>query len=205
MRRNLIFLFVLIFCACDQYTSKAEQAIDTGLRIENGINRGVSYTDPQGNDYNLRYIPISITNDSTIPICIELAFAEGYVYSTSNGDENFEIIPLPREWALDGVEITDSMMNEIANYIQKPMFKEMLEPGEKWLIAIGTLYPRPPKLNGILPNSLFVHHDQEVFPNCDWRMKKETSSNARLPLGLQLNFGENCMIIPCGLVAYSKS
>ncbi|MBT8220251.1 MAG: hypothetical protein KJP00_10515, partial [Bacteroidia bacterium] len=113
----------------------------------------------------------------------------------------FSIFPMPKEWALDGVEITDNMKNELKNYIDKPFLNTTLKPGEKSVIAIGTLYSRPPKSTGVLPNTLFVHSNSGLFPTCKWVMKKDPSSDP-MALGLRLNFGPSCTVIPCGQVSY---
>ena len=208
------FLMALIICSCSQQPSKGKTQIDhdkqypksnTGLRIDNGINRGISYTDSFGNNYNLRYIPIISTNDSTTSIHLQIAFSKEYDYPTAYGDEQFKVIPLPKEWALDGVEITESMINVLPQYINQPFFDKTLKPGEKCIMAIGTLYPRPTKGSGILPNTLFTHNKRGDFPACDWFMKKDLPSNSQIALGLKLNFGESCMIIPCGQISYPES
>ena len=103
MDRRMIFrtifglLIVLIVCSCFQQTSIDGLPIESRLRIENGINRGVSYTDSLGTRYNLRYIPITITNDSTFPIHIQIAFSNEYDYPTAYGDEKFKVFSFPKK------------------------------------------------------------------------------------------------------------
>lgn len=197
-------LIAMIVCSCSQQTTKGGLLIDSGLLIDNGINRGISYTDSLGSKYNLRYIPITITNDSTISIRLRIVFSKEYNYPHPDTNETFKLIPLPEEWALDGVGITDSMVNEIPNYIDKPILNETVEPGEKLVVAIGTLYTSPTTTGGVLPNTLFAHSDRGIFPTCDWLMKEYPSSNPQIALGLKLNFGESCTIIPCGQISYPE-
>ncbi len=109
---------------------------------------------------------------------------------------------MPIEWALNGTEITASMLDELKHYIDKPILNETLEPGEKYAIGIGTLYPRPPKLCGVLPNALFAHRERGILSTCEWLMKEDPSSNHQIVLGLKLNFGEKCTVIPCGQISY---
>ena len=110
---------------------------------------------------------------------------------------------MPKEWT-DTITITDSMFDELNNYIDKPLLNETVDPGEKFVVAIGTLYPRPPKNCGVLPNALFTHSDRRIFPTCDWLMKEDPSSNLQIALGLKLDFGESCTIIPCGQISYPE-
>lgn len=65
-------LVVLMICSCSRRTSKGRLLIDSGLKIDNGPSHGASYTGSLGTKYSLRYIPITITNDSTILINIQI-------------------------------------------------------------------------------------------------------------------------------------
>ena len=205
-------LIVLIFCSCAEQTTKGEPQLEndpnqhlvpkSGLLIDNGINRGISYTDPQGTDYSIRYIPITIANDSTIRIHLQIAFSKEYNYPHPDNDE-FKLIPLPKEWALDGVGVTEGMIDELPKYIDKPLLNETIEPGEKMILAIGSLYPRPAKTTGVLPRILFSQGDTTAFPECDWLMEEDKSSNHQIPLELKIIFGERCMIIRCGQISYA--
>ena len=181
-----------------------KQVLKSGLLIDNGINRGVGYTDSLGNAFNLRYIPIAITNDSTIPIELHLDFPRAYAYPADHGDEPFRIIPLPGAWALEGVGVTDSMLEQLKYYIARPSFSQILAPGEKILIAIGTLYPRPPKFTGVLPRALFTAADGSMVPACEQLMDEALSDHLPIALGLKLIFGESCRIIPCGHISFPE-
>lgn len=194
----VVLLIVLVISSCSQRTP------GSGLRIDNGINRGTNYTDSAGSNYSLRYIPVTITNDSTVPIKLQIAFSKEYNYPNPDNNEKFKLIPLPKEWALEGVGVTESMIDELAFYIQKPVLNESIEPGEKIVIAIGSLYPRPAKTTGVLPRILFTKSDTVTFPNCDWAMEKVHSSNQQISMGLKLMFGERCLIIGCGQISYPK-
>lgn len=210
--RTLIgLLIVLMGCNSNQQASqeklKKEKdsnpfASKSGLLIDNGINRGVNYMDSLGKPYNLRYIPITISNDTSIPIQLRLAFAQSYDYPTSHDEEPFMIIPMPRAWVEDGRDITESMYDKLEPNIADPSFSKILQPGEKLLTGIGTLYPRPPKTTGVLPRALFAHLDERIFPSCDGHMPKATASQAQLPLGLKIIFGADCRVIPCGHISY---
>ena len=132
---------------CVQEKSKStEHTSKSGLLIDYGINRGTGYTDSLGTYYNIRYIPITITNDSTIPIHFQIAFSKEYDYPVAYGDREFKVIPLPKEWALDGVEITDRMINELPKYIDKPFSNKPLNPAKNLL----------PRLEHITPGLLIV-------------------------------------------------
>ncbi|NRB50890.1 MAG: hypothetical protein HRU41_24685 [Saprospiraceae bacterium] len=202
MIKNLLFLLTcwsaLVYCT-QASSNDLEQA--SGLQIENGINRGVNYTDSLGGTYSIRYIPITLTNDTNLAIQLQINFATAD-YLDTNSREPFSVIPLPERWAMDGVEITDSLLNEIPKYLQRPSVSKTLKPGEEWLMAIGTVYSRPAKFTGVLPHVLFTHTTEALFPACDWVMAKSPSSGALLPLGLRLRLGGNCMVVPAGQMTY---
>ena len=207
---------MLIGCSWNQQTSgsrlqtenglKQHHGSKSGLLIDNGINRGTGYTDALGTKVNIRYIPITITNDSTIPIRFQIAFLNEYDHTGSYGNQNFKLIPLPKQWALDGMEITDSMMNALPKYIDKPLFNKILVPGEKCVFGIATLYS--PTNYGPVPNALFSHRNRGRFRECDSLISQNESINHHLALELKLDFyrwsqpPESCTIIPCGQISY---
>ncbi|MBX2875200.1 MAG: hypothetical protein KTR30_23980 [Saprospiraceae bacterium] len=196
----LTFCGAWVHCTLEKPTDR-EQNLHDGLQIENGINRGVNYTDSVGGTYSIRYIPITITNDTSLAIQFQINFS-ATDYLDNNSQEPFSVIPLPERWAMDGVEITDSLLNEIPEYQKHAFASKTLKPGETWLMAIGTVYSRPAKITGVLPHVLFAHTTETIFPECDWNMEEHPSSGAQLLLGLRLRLGGNCMVVPAGQMTY---
>ena len=211
MKFSIIFGLLVVFfvCSCAQQTSKGVMKMETepdqhlgtngGLLFEKGGKRGSGYIDSLGTDYSLRYIPIFITNDSTIPIHIQIAFLKEYDYSVAYGNVKFKVIPLPKEWAQDG--ITDNMYDKLPSYIDKPIINEIIKPGEKVTIGIGTLVIKPRDIS-ININAPFAHTEAGIFPACDWKMNVDPSSGPKIALGLKLVINEICTIIPCGHISY---
>ena len=212
IKTTLIFLIILIFFSCSQRTSKNNSTKEnvgnlqfefkSGLKIENRTNRGTSYIDSLGKNNNIRNIPITISNDTAVSIKVQIIFSKEYNYPEPHNNEKFKLIPLSKEWALDGIGVTESMINELPSYIEKPQLNKVIEPGEKLVLSIGSVYPNPAKVTGVLPRTLFVQGDLKNFPDCDWLMEKNRSSNKRIPLGLKTIFGKKCLIIPCGTISY---
>ena len=171
------------------------------LIINNGQYRGTVYTDSLGDIYNIRYMPITITNDDIIPIHLQISFAKEYDFPIAASLEKFNVFPLPIEWANDGAEISDSMIDQLPKYISEPILNKTLEPNEKNLFAIGTLYRRG-KTGGLLPKFLFIQNDQEIFSECDWLMNEHLSSMPQLSLGLKFSISGSCFKIPCGKISH---
>ena len=205
-------LILLIGCFGNKQTSIDQTQIEedpiqyartnSGLQIENGINRGISYTNSEGINYNLRYIPITIVNDTTISIHIQMAFSKEYNYPEPAGNEKFRIIPLPKEWALDGKEVSESMINKLPSHIENPVLEETIEAGEKIVLAIGSLYPSPVNTTGVLPRILFDQVQSGIFPECDGHTEEHLKLPQFIPLMLKISFGEKCRIIRCGQISY---
>lgn len=232
-------VIILISCACNQQPSsrglKSENGsnqqfdLKTGLKIVNRGNRGARFTDSEGTDYWLINIASTITNDNPIPLHIQLELLNEYDFPIDYGDQKFNIFLLPQAFALDGIQIvtdqavlTDSMQVEFQNYLKNDLdtpykFDRILEPGEKCVLAIGTLYPDPPKNCDIFPNVLFAHTDDGLFPKCNWLMEEDTSASLQIALGLKLNicqggpqeidgnnYSSGCMIIHCGHISHPE-
>ena len=123
-RFTLSFLILLFISSCNQQPSKnvlqgendTKQEIDLrdGLQIVNSIRRGAGYTNSLGAEYNHRYIPITIRNKHAFPVHLELDFSPAYDYQPNpEASEIFRLVPLPKEWALVGVGISENMMEEL--------------------------------------------------------------------------------------------
>jgi hypothetical protein len=214
MVKNILYFFAFLvpFTLCAQEDSKStEQKTKSGLLIEHGGYRGSEYTDSMGKQYNLRCNPIFITNDTTVTIHIQIAFAEKYDYPKEYDDEQFQIFPLPEEWA--GEKATDSMMNSMFEklpiHIDNTVLNKTIEPGEKISFAIGIIYPKPAEIWWVVPNELLTHRVGEALPSCvfskfDWLMDENSSSKNEIMLGLKLHLDGRCRIIPCGQIFYPK-
>lgn len=206
---------MMLVCSCFQQTSKGglgpkneskhSFTSKSGLQIKNQINRGINYTDSLGIDYRIRYIPISITNDSTISIHLQLEFSKEYNHPNPESDEKFKLIPLPEEWALDGAIVTDSMLGNLPKYIQHPNINTTVRSGEEIIIAIASMYPRPAKTTGVLPRILFTQNEITNFTECGRLLRKDRLSNQQMPIALKVIIGEWCMVIPCGQYSYFKN
>lgn len=205
-------LIVLAICSCNQQKSKGNikpeniaihQNDSDALLIKNGQFRGVTYTDSLLSNHNLRYMPVTIANDSTITMHLQINFANEYDFPVSNSNEKFNVIPMPNEWAIDGGEVTERMLDELPKYITKPYLNKTLEPGEEILLAIGTLF-RQGKTSGIVPNSLFQYRDGTILSECDWLIEQESSPNSQVTLGLELSSSGRCIRIQCGHISYHK-
>ncbi len=211
------FLVVIVFFSCGQKTS-SKQVIDkteqkpltfkSGLSIANGINRGTGYQDSLGTFHNVRYIPVRINNDSNVSVKLDLNFLKEYNHPFMEGNK-FNIVPMKREWVVDGGEISDHMFLELQKDIKNPQITKTLEPGEELLFGIGTRYQVVgEEYIAPLPKMLFVHGERDGIRICENPVIADpTESNLELRVKLIFNQGnenEHCGIISCGKISYSE-
>lgn len=213
-----VLLIVLLTCACHQQNSRSGLQVEdspdtqlqsrTGLKIEYKPTRGQSYRDIQGNSYQLRHIPAMITNDSTIPIHVQIAFSQDYNYPKAYNDEQFRVFPMPKGWAMDGVDITDRMLDELQVFIDRPGIDKTLDPGETWFLAFGTLYPRPINY-GVFPVAVFSHDSRALHHECDRLINPDSLPIQHRALELLLGFTsasqaspDRCLAVTCGHISY---
>ena len=215
------FATLLIACSFPQKDSKSgvqsggdsqhQVRVHPGLKIENSPNRGLNYTDPQGIMYSYRYIPTTITNDTKIPVCIQIDLSKEYDYPNEYGDQKFRVFLLPEEvmsdkvtWDSSTYEIDD---NELRNFFDRDLnppyvLNDTLKPGDKLELSLGALYPRP-TLCGVVPNVLFLEKEIGIYQECRRLENEDHSLSTPLSLGLKVNFcGDNCFVIPCGNISY---
>ena len=92
-------IIVLTACSVNKQTLEGELLNEQGtnqdellnieLKIENRNNRGSRYTGSDSTDYWLIHIASTITNDSTIPIHLQMVFSREYDYPIEYGDQKF--------------------------------------------------------------------------------------------------------------------
>lgn len=165
--------------------------------------RGITYKSPNEVIYNLRYLPLRVINDTTVSLELEIGFEKDYIYPNSC-NSTFKIIPLPREWALDGKGVTDSMFNELPKYLINPHFNITLKPEEEVLFALGAFYVSG-ETPGLLPKELYIMENSEINSECKWYLNEPSETNVVNKLGLRFSISVNCFKMTCGRFYYSKN
>jgi hypothetical protein len=145
----LLILFLVCFSNCSDSSEKKADETDlrhSGLYIENGPRQGFQYFDSSGKEYNYRYYTITLTNDTTIPVRLELGFTltEKMLSDTSNS----EIFLLPRHLTPKQQQFDPGGMSkelktfldfEITNSVQ---LDKTIKPTEKCVLTFGVLTDR---------------------------------------------------------------
>jgi hypothetical protein len=219
-------LIVLMNCSCTQQTLKSglksengsyqNLATKTGLKFETGINRGITPNDSLGITNFLIHTTSVITNDSTIPIQLQLALSKEYEFPAICNDNKYKVFLLPKELTPNPNNTTlwNSITNGFEDFINTCIdtpyiFNKTLYPSEKCVIAIATLYPSPTNC-GVVPNAVFSQDNKGLYLACGSQINQDTT-DPQLEIGVKLGyyygnyFGtppDSCIIIPCGQISY---
>lgn len=198
---RLVFLICLYGCSGNsdnhlnspdekQFRLNQYKYLQFGLYIEIGPRQGMGYIDPSGTEYNYRYYTISIWNDSTVAIQLEIGFSEMGMNLEDSIRSKFFLLPrhlTPDEQRFD----TGGMSKELKRFldfeIDKPVhLSKVLNPGEKCVLTFGVRtdikYPDP---TTAYETELLTSHE----------------NSSAISLKLKIN---DTLIIPCGQFSYMK-
>ena len=210
--RTIIGLLILmIICSC------AQQTLKSGLQIEYGPNLGTSHTDPQGIKNFYVHITATITNDTIIPIRLQLALAKEYEYPDFCGNEKYKVILLPEELTPDTADIYNNIVNGQHDFLNSPLdnaetLTKTLNPGEFCVVTVGTLTPKPSNCAAV-PRAIFSHDNTALYTACDRQKNPSISTDAHLELGVKLEYynqrkfispEDGCAVIPFGQISYPE-
>jgi hypothetical protein len=169
LRTIVILLIALNFCSCFEQkslrglhiepNSKKLSKTKTGLKIESTPTRGTGLIDSLGSKYGIVHVTNTITNDSTIPIHLQIALPTEFTYPIGNDDLKFRIVMWPglteppHLYSDDYGQLKENFAgNDMKTSNQ---FDILLAPGEKYDVTIGTLdYPGTPKICSAVAYSL---------------------------------------------------
>lgn len=195
---RLIFLIFLYGCwgNSDNHANRRDEKqfrlnqdhhLQFGLNIENGPRQGMQYF-ASGTEYNYRYNTITIWNDSTIAIQLEIGFSEMGMNLKDSIKSNFFLLPrhlTPNEQHFDTGGISEELKRFLDFEIDNPVhLSKVLNPGEKCVLTFGVLtdikYPDPT-----------TPYETELLTS-----REKTST---ISLKLKIN---DKLIIPCGQFSY---
>lgn len=182
-------------CACDNNSDNPEDAghhkrtrqfagetgsTQFGLAIENGPRQGFQYL-----HYDYRYFTITITNDTTLPVQLEIGLLERELKEDSSSN----VFLLPRRLTPKEQHFDQSMSDELRRFLEfeidkKEHLSSVVNPSEKCVLTFGVLtdtkYPNPTTPFG---TQLLTSKENESKVSC-W---------------LKLN---EAFIIPCGHIEF---
>ena len=205
-------IIVLIACSFSQQTLKS------GLRIEYGPNLGATHIDSLGVKYFYVHSTATITNDSTIPIHLQLALANEYEFPTFCSDSNkYKVFLLPEELTPDTATLYNNIVNGQHDFLNSPLdkayvFTKTLSPGDYCVVTIGVLTAKPTNCAAV-PRAVFSNDNKEFYNACDKQLNQAISTNSQLEIGVKLEYyyqrkfitpEDGCAVIPFGQISYPK-
>ena len=149
---RLVFLICLYGCSgnSDNHVNRTGEK-QSGLYIENGLRQGMQYVDSTGADYNYRYNTITIWNDSTVAIQLEIGFSEMGMNLKDSIKSKIFLLPrhlTPNEQHFDAGGMSEELKRFLDFEINSPVhLSKVLNPKEKCVLTFGVLtdtkYPDP--------------------------------------------------------------
>ena len=184
---RLVFLIFLYGFSgnADSHVNRTYEKL-SGLYIENGPRQGMQYVDSNGAEYNYRYNTITIWNDSTVAIQLEIGFSEMGRNLIDSIKSKIFLLPrhlTPNEQHFDTGGISEELKKFLDFEIDNPVhLSKVLNPGEKCVLTFGVLtdtkYPDPT-----------TPYETELLTS-----REKTSA-----ISLRLKINET-LIIPCGKI-----
>jgi hypothetical protein len=173
----------------DFYVSHTSRYFQFGLYIENGPRQGMQYFDSSA-EYNYRTNIITIWNDSTVAIQLEIGFSEAGMNLKDSIRSKFFLLPrhlTPNEQHFDTGGMSKELKRFLGFEIDQPVhLSKVLNPREKCVLTFGVLtdtkYPDP---TTPFQTELLTSHE----------------NSSAISLKLKIN---DRLIIPCGQISYMK-
>ena len=188
---RLVFLICLYGCSgnADNHVNRAGEK-QSGLYIENGPRQGMQYFDSSGAEYNYRYNTITIWNDSTVSIQLEIGFSEMGMNLKDSIKSKIFLLPrhlTPNEQHFDTGGISEELKRFLDFEIDNPEhLSKVLNPREKCVLTFG-----------VLTDSKYTD------PTTPYETKLLTSNENTTAISLKLKINDT-LIIPCGQFSYTQ-
>jgi hypothetical protein len=188
---------VFILCtisACGQ-NEKNKDGVTTiasekkyGLYIANGQRQGMQYFDSTKTEYNYRYYTMMITNDSIIPIHLNINISEAVINLRNTIKSKIFLLPrhlTPEEQQFDQGGMSKELKSFLDQDIDTPVYlNKILNPTERCVLTFGVLTDT----KYLDPTTPF-----------DTRLIVLNENSSALSIKLKINDG---LIIPCGQFSY---
>jgi len=200
--RNLIALLVVLgFCCCSGNETQVLSEKYFGAYIENGPRMGRIFRDSAGIRYFYCYTAATITNDSVLPMNLQIAFSKEYYQPTPINGQKFKVF----------LQDTPTLSNtDIKATLNAPYaaFSKVIDPKGKCELHIGFLAEYSDEMNPI-PFALFSKgHKLHYRSIPDDAVSEVPVTKDQLTLLLGLGFSHtgsdrSYSIIPCGKICFS--
>ena len=182
-------LFILLYSCSSNLVKtdfgKGEKQF--GFHIENGPRQGFQYFDSTKTEYNYRYYTITITNDTIVPILLQINFDKTDILV--NDSIKSKIFLLPRHLTPDKQHFDQTMPKELIRFLDveiDPPQKliKTLKQSEKCVLTFG-----------VLTDTKYSD------PTTPYGTEILTSDENSPVISMKLKINDR-LIIPCGKISY---
>jgi hypothetical protein len=203
--KNLIgLLFIYSFCCCSCNQPKQSEKY-FGTYITNSTRRGRIFKDSTGTSYFYCYITTTITNDSLIPMNVNVALSKEYYQPTPINGKRFKV------FLQDSSVLCNS---DIKRVLDEPptTFNKVINPKEKCDLYIGFLADSISQQSPLPFVLLSKGHKPDFGSIPDYAINQVITQKNQLTLLLGLGFSyagpdsphSSYSLIPCGQISFSN-
>lgn len=145
-KRPFLFACIVFLYSCsdnlDDQTTRGSQ-LQLGLNIENGPRQGFQYIDSNNTEYNYRYYTMTITNDTTIPVKLEIGFQNTELRLSDSSKSNIFLLPrhlTPKKQQMDLGGISKELKAFLDFNIDSLIhLTKTINPAERCVMTFGVL------------------------------------------------------------------
>lgn len=208
-------LLLLGFSACSERPSHDENRSRLGFHIENSMRQGLDFSDSTGKTFDYRNIWATITNDTTIPITLDIELTGVYHYPVPLEDRTYRLFHLPDQ-VKDHPDYHDRKMNPpleqflLSDPGRPSSFSLVIQPRAECALKFGVLTERELIDPGEL--ALLSMEHGHTFQLHDSLIAGSLSRVEPMTLWIGLDFfrwfeadpRECFALIPCGHITYAN-
>lgn len=208
-----LVMMVLLLQGCADKPSYSNKYY--GVQITNKPPTGSIYTDSAKKEFAYRSINVYITNDSIIPVTLQIAFTNTYIELTPSTENKYKVFLLPDsmtaekqyDFTVDNGHVSKGLEVFLKRELySSAMLKKVIAPHETYLLKLGFLFNNR---GGLTQAQLFSkgHRCSLAIPEKEVSLKDGNSKGIDLMLGVTLNSGTTYMgysTISCGQLFYGN-
>jgi hypothetical protein len=204
-----IFILIIILHSC--FSKPTDSNKYFGVKIKSYGPTGSVYTDTVGKQFGFRSIMFEITNDTLIPVSLQIKLPNEFIDLKPLTDNKYKVFLLPdtmtRDKQYDFLTDNHQVKTTLEKFLNKELYsttlKKVIQPKETYKLRLGFLF----NSSGVVRAELFSkghQHDLSI-------PEKEILSNSNnagidLIIGVYYNVpGKRCYsLVPCGQLFYSN-
>lgn len=205
---NLLLLTFALYSCTDKPSTQdktPEQNKYSGVRIKNYLPTGSIYIDSSGERHGYRSIVVEITNDTLVPINLQMKFPNKYIdlYPSTTSAYKVFLLPdsiIPEKEYDNNDSLTKGLKFGIDEGIYESLtLKKIIKPGETYKLRLGFLV----NPDGLTRAELFSKDYKPNLAIPDSAIKFSNNKNEiELLLGVTLN--KNYSTISCGQISFTN-